>query len=436
MSNVEKRLAEEKKHMESITAPEELEIRLRSALNTATPKRTKRIPQIWKIAAVLFIVLVISGNNYNAFAYYGKQLLGFDQLIHGTLKQLNDEGMGQSIEKKTKLEDGTDMMVNAIMSDANQLVVYYTLTNPNGIKDNTGAFFTPTRISGFLTNSNTVSGSTVINENQTEIKGMMTFDGVSPFSKELTLHFWQSLQNGHRKEGAISFSYNPNEALQTEIKQSIQKEFKFDKGTITFDSITATPTLTVINGTLHVEDLAKIGHGLGGMDVLGGIKLMANGTPIALIGSDIQLSHGTEFYNFSIRYDSLPKQLDSLDLVIKEFDGYQKLEEKLSLASVADEPFTLDGKELWVKSVSTTSQGVEIKIVTNEDVRPDGISIVTKSGTTPLKTTEHNQTKQADGRLMEELTLVFDTLTEPDYLLIEGMYYLKAYNEVIEIPIE
>lgn len=100
MNNVEKRLEEEKHRMESITAPEELEMRLRSALNTAAPRRTKRITPSWKIAAVILLGVVIFGNNYNALAYYGKQLLGFDELIHGTLKQLNDEGMGQIVEKR------------------------------------------------------------------------------------------------------------------------------------------------------------------------------------------------------------------------------------------------------------------------------------------------------------------------------------------------
>lgn len=37
---------------------------------------------------------------------------------------------------------------------------------------------------------------------------------------------------------------------------------------------------------------------------------------------------------------------------------------------------------------------------------------------------------------MKERTLLFDTQTEPESLLIEGMHYLKAYNKVIEIPVK
>ncbi|MNP75423.1 hypothetical protein D3C76_1724830 [compost metagenome] len=66
----------------------------------------------------------------------------------------------------------------------------------------------------------------------------------------------------------------------------------------------------------------------------------------------------------------------------------------------------------------------------------DGVSIETNNENTPLKTTiNQKETKQVDGKLMKERTLLFDTQTEPESLLIEGMHYLKAYNKVIEIPV-
>lgn len=41
-NNVEQRLVDEKRNLESITAPEGLEMRLRNALDSAPPKRIKR----------------------------------------------------------------------------------------------------------------------------------------------------------------------------------------------------------------------------------------------------------------------------------------------------------------------------------------------------------------------------------------------------------
>lgn len=430
-NNVEQRLADEKTSTESISAPEELEMRLRMALNSAPPKRTKRIAHIWKIAAVVILVIVISGENYNAFAYYGKQLFGFEELIDGTtLQQLNDKGMGQSVDKRITLADGTDLTINGIMSDANQFIMYYTLTNPSGLDQMFGDAFRPTNISGFLTNSMMVSGTSLINDDHTEIKGTMSFDSVNPFSKKLTLHFWQQqVENGQTSEGTVTFPYNPNEAMQTQIKQSINKKIKVDKGTITFKSITATPTMTVIRGNVNVDNFDRVQLGFSG------IQLLVNGTSVDMLGSGNQSSLSGR--TFDIRFDTLPKDLDSLELVVKEFAGYQKLDEKLSLASINNEPFTLKGKELWIKNIVKTSQGIEITIATDDDVMLDSVSIETHSESTSLKTTVNQKwTKQADGKLMKERILIFDTQTEPESFLIEGMHYLKAYNKVIKIPVE
>lgn len=428
-NNIEEQLADEKTRIASITAPEELEMRLRNALNSAPDKRTKRLSPIWKIAAVaVLLVTVISGNSYNAFAYYGKKLLGFDDLIQGTLQQLNEQGMGQSIDKKTTLADGTELTINGIMADANQFIVYYTLTNPMGL-DETEDQFRPFKIEGFLTDSNVSSGVSLINEDQTEIKGTMTFDSVSPFSKKLTLHYWEP-QNNQMSEGTITFPYNPNQAMVTQIKQSINTKVKVDKGSITFKSITATPTMTVIRGSLNVENFDRVRLGLEG------IQLIANGSPVEILGSGHQTSLGGR--SFDIRFDTLPEELHSLQLVVKEFVGYQKLEQKYPLtADNSSEPFLLGDKELWIKDVSKTSQGIEVTIATDEDVMLDGVSIEADGESTSLTTTiNQKESKQTNGKLMKERTLLFDTQSKPEALLIEGIHYMKAYNKVIEIPVD
>ena len=133
---------------------------------------------------------------------------------------------------------------------------------------------------------------------------------------------------------------------------------------------------------------------------------------------------------------ALPKQLDSLELVIKEFVGYQRLEEKISLSSISDELISLNGKDLWIKNVSTTSQGVEITIATDDNVMLNGVSIQTQKEIIPLKTTVNQTYTKQEGRNVKERTLQFDSMTNPENLLIEGLYYMKKYNKKMEISIE
>jgi len=428
LNSIESRSAEEKKRINSISAPPELEARLRDSLHTIPPKKKRKV-HVWKLAAVSLFFLALAGYQYNALAYYGKKLLGFDEVMNGTLHELNQKGMGQIIEKNTQLADGTDLTINGLMADENQLIIYYTLRNSKGLSDNSWELFQPSRMTGFLTNAWAESGSAVMNEDHTEIKGTMFFEPVSPFSKKLKLKFSQTLQNEVMKVDEIFIHYNPNKAMKTMLKQSIKKTVKVDKGTITFDSITASPTATVINGTLDVENFDRFDF------ALEGVQLLANGMPVESMGGGSKSSlRGMEF---DIRFDALPKKLDSLELVVKKFAGYQSLKKNIPLTAMDTDPISLNGKKLWVKERSKTSEGIEITIATADDITLDGVLIETKNGEIPLETTIRQTYVEDDvDRLLKERTLLFDTLEEPEYLLIEGMHYMKAYNEKIEIPID
>ncbi|OAB25510.1 hypothetical protein PMSD_27540 [Paenibacillus macquariensis subsp. defensor] len=199
--------------------------------------------------------------------------------------------------------------------------------------------------------------------------------------KKLKLHFWQFLHNGQRVGGSISVPYNPNKAIKSLIEQSLNKKVKVDKGTITYMSITATPTMTIIKGTMDVENLDKLEASLSG------IKLMANGTSVASpYWGYNRTSDGV--YEFEIYYDLLPKQLDSLEIVTKEFAGYQLLKEQVSLTPLTNEPLIREGKKK--KNVSKTSQGVEITIHTSVNVQLEGVTIETPHRILPKKITSND----------------------------------------------
>ncbi|GIN97274.1 hypothetical protein J6TS1_31440 [Siminovitchia terrae] len=427
MNDIEKQLNEEKRRLSTITAPEELEARLKKALHSAPPKRLKRSPLL-KLAIISLIFIVATGYQFNALAYYGKKLLGFDEVMSGTLKELNDKGMGQVIEKKTALDDGTDFTINGIITDSNQLVMYYTLSNQKGLDDDTSDLFQPSAITGFLTDSNVESNTFMLSYDGTEIKGTMSFEPVSPFSKKLTLHYWD-MNKEQMKEKSISFPYKPNKAMQVELKQKINKTIKVDKGTISFDSITASPTLTVIKGKMNVENFDRVHTSLDG------IELIANGSPVQMVGGGYQSALlGSKF---DVRFEALPKKLDSLELVVKHFAGYKILGEKIKLDSSKNEPVTIGGKEMIIQEVKLTSEGLEITIATDDDVMLDGVSIETKSGNVPLSTTmNQTEAEQEDGSIMKVRTLLFKSKTEPESLLIEGMHYMKRYDQKIEIPVK
>jgi len=317
MSLIEDQLYEEKERLNRLTAPEDMEARLRIALSTAAPGKTadRKLSGAWKLAAAAVLaVMLVGGNQYHALAYYGKTLLGFDGVVNGTLDKLNQQGWGQALGEQVQLADGTLLTVDGIMSDENQLIVYYTLSHPSGLANGDTSLITPIGIKGYRTDSHMQSGSSGPSQDRTEIKGIFTFDPVSPFAKKLTLSYWdESGPGSERHQAHLTFSYHPDEAMPTQIKQSIRQTLTTDDGSISFGSITATPTMTLIEGTLQEGNPNLLDQ------VINGVELVANGDQVKRFRSDAQRSQNG--YTFTLRYESLPEKLDSMQLVLKEHGG-------------------------------------------------------------------------------------------------------------------
>lgn len=424
LNKIEQQLEQGKEQLASVVTPEELENRLKKALDKTPTKRRKS--RIWIMAAALAFLTLFVGYHYNAVAYYGKKLIGFDEVMTGTLQDLNDQGMGQVIDQSTDLAEGNRLYVDGIMADENQLILYYTIKNSDGVNGQNLPY--SLSLSGFLTNSQAVAGTASLDDTQTELKGIQTFEPVSAFSKSLTLHFFYNLASGGQIERSITFPYNPNEAFHTRMKQSLKKTIKVDKGKVKFTSIIATPTMTTIKGTLKVENFDRVPH------ALSGIELKANSQLLEQLGSGSTSSlKGTEF---ELHYDPLPDQLDSLQLIMKEFVGYKILNEKVSLTNIGEGPIEFGGEKLYIKHIDVKNC-IEVTIATTEDVMLDGVSIGNGEEVTPLETTvNQKESKQANGEILKERTLVFETRTQPDYIIIEGLHYMKEYKEKIDIPIK
>ncbi|RJX40288.1 DUF4179 domain-containing protein [Paenibacillus pinisoli] len=309
MNNIEDRLLEERVRLSELSVPEELEARLIKALNTAIPRRKTKwnVIRSWAIAAAILAFMLVAGNQYHVLAYYGKMLLGFEKAVYNTLSELDKQGKGQALNERFQLVDGTMLTINGLMSDENQFILYYTLSNPNGLRSYDG--FDPIGITGFQTDSDFIlSGATTgPTGGVTETKGYVAFNAVSPLAKKLTLSYWYKLpESDQRRVGQVTFPYRPDEALPTKIKQSVN--VTLNDQTITIGTITATPTMTIIKGTLDLEnDQLK-------QAVLKGIELIANGDSVYMTGKSWQWTTGA----FSMEYEALPEDLQSLQLILKK----------------------------------------------------------------------------------------------------------------------
>ncbi|MGI6227572.1 MAG: DUF4179 domain-containing protein, partial [Peptococcales bacterium] len=134
MTEIEDMLRKQGEKIYQIEAPPEMEERMRLALENSS--RRKRIRKMWfPKVAVLFMILFLFSSQIDTFAYYGKKLLGYDQVMTGTLRELNELGSGQTIGKSCSFKNGVSITLDGIMLDDNQMLVFYTMKDPRGTVD-------------------------------------------------------------------------------------------------------------------------------------------------------------------------------------------------------------------------------------------------------------------------------------------------------------
>ncbi|WP_018933804.1 DUF4179 domain-containing protein [Gracilibacillus lacisalsi] len=300
MSSVKKEIQKEKQQLATLHAPKHLEDRLRAALEREDSKKSNRTNVIWKFAVAIIFFSVLISYNYQGLAYYGKKIIGFDNVdvISDTLQDLNEMGNGQSINESITLESGVIFTVNGVMVDDNQFILYYTLTSESNNLDDPELDYTPIKLSGFLTNSHMDSGAANLSDDKSTVKGTYSFEPPNGFAKELTLHFQMS-------DKTLTFDYDPNKAMGTSFKQRIGQRMDYDNGYVDFETITASPTTTVIRGSTTKEMIDQ--------NLFDQLELVADGNKIELMGSSSS-SKWTGGYQFEIRYDALPTDVSHLEI--------------------------------------------------------------------------------------------------------------------------
>src|SRR5690606_30138535 len=132
MQDIEKLLKSYKDELDKMETPEDMEIRLRKSLDGLPNKRRVRT---LKRLAVFIVVLFLIGYNFDALAYYGRKFMGYENIMNGTLKELDELGEGQAINKSYEFKNGVKITLDGIMLDDNNLIAFYTIYAPEGNVD-------------------------------------------------------------------------------------------------------------------------------------------------------------------------------------------------------------------------------------------------------------------------------------------------------------
>ncbi|MFA5523507.1 MAG: DUF4179 domain-containing protein [Tissierellales bacterium] len=435
MKEVERLLDEKKKDIDKIEVPEELDSRLYKALESSLSVKARK--KNWRrVVIATCIAFLLIGYNFNALAYYGKKLLGYDNVMNGTLKELNELGKGQSIGKSYTFKNGLTVTLDGVMVDDNQLLAFYTVKDTKGEVDKTPNILVSS-IKGFIKEYNPESGQGEMNDEKTEIKWVHSFEKPSMF--ERTLHLKMNLiENNKIEEGDISFRIDSREAMGHTLKQKINKTIEAGETKIYIESIVASPTKTILHGEIQsIIELAKdqmLGERLRPNNVE--IKLIANGQEVEHLGGG--MSTDMKGIRFHSEYDALPEELKSIQLNIVNFSVDRDVNKKVVIEKdLKNQQIKILEQSIEINELYEAEGSTYITFTTRDDVVLTKVGLIADGERISLKETINSDLKKLeDGTLLHTRTIHFPKTGDKYQLSIEKMTYTQAYNKTIDIPLD
>lgn len=406
MNRFDQLIEKEKKAINELHAPKELEVRLQKALFTNKQRSTKIN---WIMLAATLVLVFTIGSQYEVVAYYGKKLIGYEELTNETLFDLNEKEFTQIINKTYTFNDGKTFTIDGIMTDENQSIIYFHHSNVGSEEISVG------ELNGFLTRPDGYHGSSITDENTDEVRGVFHYQPINPFTKKLTLPVRYK-----DKEYVFEFDYRANQALATRLKKSLNQTVELGASRVTFKHLIATPTMTMIHGTinkyqdLHHED----------------VYLLVNGKEYEMqTGSE---TSGLFKDTFTIGFDALPEKIESLQLYIGEYLTYTTVEDIFRLGSNID----LGEEQIEINDVKRVDeQMVGITMTTKEDVVLKGVNAIFDDGEYELLKTIDYEEKVINNEKHMTRTMVFEMNELPTKLSIQGFHSMIDYEIIKDIKI-
>lgn len=431
MNNIEKNLKDIKNDIDNIEIPSELEGRLKKALDNKKIKRRKNV--LGKVVAACLTLLLI-GYNFDTLAFYGKEIIGYNNVMNKDLKELNDLGKGQIINKSYTFKDGVSITLDGIMVDESQLLAFYTIKAPDGNVDEV----TP-RISlnGLFGEHMLSSGQGDMNDEGTIMKNMYSFE--PPYFFEKTLHLsFGFYEDGRSEEGEITFKLDRQKAMENKLKKNINKSIELDETKIHFDSILASPTRTVINGSIqNILELA--------IDKINDERLIPNELEIRLIANNKEVQVQSSGMRTNIKgitfhreYDALPQNLKSLELELVSFSADHGIDKVINLKKDSiNQNFNVNNQDIIINKIYESNGNTFVDITTEENTFLTKVYLLADNKRLELNKTAEDEYKKLDnGKVLRTRTLEFKGVGKEYKLDIKRMTYSKDYNKTIKIPID
>ena len=427
MNNLEKLLNNEKEKLDKLEVPIYMEDKLRNSLKSLSIKKNKTIRT--KVAALIILVLLL-GYNMDTLAYYGKQLIGYESIMDGTLSELNNLGKGQIIDKSYIFKSGVKVTLDGIMLDDNKIISFYSIYNPKGNIDDLNTI--GPNLVGSFGKQYTGGGQGIIDESLQQINWIYDYDSPKFYEKNMKMQFYLD-----GEQGEIPFKLDRNKAMSHSIKIAINEKINLDQRNITIKSLMASPTSTVIKG--QIQNIFELG-----MDYIKeerfrpenvDIILLADGKEIETRGSG--MSTNNKGINFHINYDALPEDTKKLELKLTSFGGDHDTKELIQLVKGESKDIKVLEQDISIDNIYEEKGKTYITITTQETLILSRVYLNIDGERKSLIQTIPGELDQVvddnkdTATINYTRTLEFEGTGEQLELDIQRIRYNKEYNKII-----
>lgn len=429
MGNIKEALDKEKIELENTELPAELEDRLRGALNRVPRKSRKGF-----IAAAL-IMFVLCFYSFDAIAYYGKKFLGYDKTLYGNIKELNERGSGQDINKSFRFNDGTEIMLDGIIFDDNKLIAFVKVSSSAGFdKINLDYSIDGLRFMKYYNQS----GAGNSNKERTEINWILEFEPPAIYEKWLNFDISKTA-NGNIEEGRIKFVLDRNKAMGHTVKHDINKTIHINEINIKFDRITISPIAAVVDGEITGDESFNgdfLANGSSDHPLVN-FDLIINGTVYNCgtrnIGGSENIMH------FKNESSTVPQDIESLSIGNIKYGTEMLVDKMVKIQSYTSNlRVDTDKGNIIIKNVRQDNKSTYITIKSDVEFDIQGnptLAIFAQGKDIASSEQTLDSTYNENGNAYTERTFKFDTLEKEMDLGIKVVYKINTSSETINIPV-
>jgi hypothetical protein len=197
------------------------------------------------------------------------------------------------------------------------------------------------------------------------------FDPPKLSEKNLTFEFsiYSISEDKIKESGSIELELDRSKAMGYTIKQQINKSIDVDDGNkVNFASITASPTITVVDGTVDLPDeILKLLMRNRATDINLDFDLLANGEAVEKQGGNI--GNSMDGVEFKMDFDALPQNLDKLEIRLNKWTVVKNVDEKCIPVNFGPMVyFSIDGREVTINKIEVRNRKTYLTITTEENV--------------------------------------------------------------------